>query len=683
MTKAWNQAHEVSTVLKSGVGRMNPDRARRMGKGRFGRLLGFWMLAWLALASAPAAWGAIRYVKADSTGANTGASWANAYPSLQTALAAAQSRDEIWVAAGTYKPTTGTDQSIYFRMIDGVAIYGGFAGTETARGQRNWSTHATVLSGDIGTIGTASDNTYHVVVGANGAVLDGFTITGGYANGNNGNSYAGGGIINDSVSPTIANCTFANNAASGINHRGGGMYNTNSSPTVTNCSFTNNTAADSLGDESYGGGMCNDNSSPTVTNCTFANNTAIASYAGYGGGMYTYGASPIVTNCTFTNNTVSGPYSYGGGMCNYGASPTVKNCTFTNNTAAGNMVFGGGMCNSDNASPTVTNCTFTNNTANGDGYGGGIFTVDPSSPTLTNCIFWNNSAPQGSEIYNASGTLTFKKYCDIQGCGGSGAGWDTTLGTDGGGNIDADPLFANASTPAGTDGVWLTADDGLRLRFGSPCINAGTTDGASTTDILGNARDSRPDIGAYEYQIPAPTVTSAASLTRNAKPTWTWTSGGGNGMFRYQLDSTDSNGWTVNQATSFTPLTALADGTHVLYVKELDDAGHMSSAGSYAVTVDTTPPGAPVVTATLTTPLRPAWRWTSGGGGNGTFQYQFDSTGGAWTTTTDTRYASTKDLSLGAHALYVRERDDAGNWSAIGSASIAAINAAQDWRGYR
>jgi hypothetical protein len=35
------------------------------------------------------------------------------------------------------------------------------------------------------------------------------------------------------------------------------------------------------------------------------------------------------------------------------------------------------------------------------------------------------------------------------------------------------------------------------------------------------------------------------------------------------------------------------------------------------------------------------------------------------------------------HVLYVRERDDAGNWSAIGSCSIAAINAAQGWRGYR
>jgi hypothetical protein len=182
----------------------------------------------------------------------------------------------------------------------------------------------------------------------------------------------------------------------------------------------------------------------------------------------------------------------------------------------------------------------------------------------------------------------------------------------------------------------------------------------------------------------APVVTSATVLTDNPTPTWSWTSGGGgNGMFRYQLDSTDPNGWTINPATSYTPLTALADGTHVLYVKELDDAGHMSPAGSYAVTVDTTPPAAPTVTAALVTARRSAWTWTSGGGGNGTFQYQLDSTGGAWTPTTATRFVSTEDLALGAHVLYVRERDDAGNWSAIGSCSIAAINAAHAWQGYR
>jgi hypothetical protein len=687
---------------------MNPDRATRKGKGRFGRLgrlLGFWLLAWLALASAPTAWGAVRYVKADAAGANTGASWADAYTDLQSALAAAQSGDEIWVAAGTYKPTTGTDRSISFTMTSNAAIYGGFAGTETTRSQRDWSAHATVLSGDIGTIGTATDNSYHVVVGANGAVLDGFTITGGYANVTTLTDYHyGGGMLNDSVSPTIANCTFTSNGAS------------------------------------YGGGMWNKGASPTMTNCTFANNTAIG-YQGCGGGMFNDTASPTIANCTFTNNTaIGGGDGYGGGMFN------------------------------GNSSLTVTNCTFTNNAATG---GGGMF-HDEASLTVTNCIFWNNSAPQKSEIC-AFGSSSFK-YCDIQGSGGS-AQWDTALGTDGGGNIDADPLFANASTPAGTDGVWRTADDGLRLLVGSPCIDAGTATGAPTTDILGNAREGLTDIGAYEHQTPpagAPTVASAASATNNTKPTWTWTSGGGgagtfryqidsttgtwtttagmsytpataladgahalyveeensagywsaagsytvtvdttppgkptvtsdasltrnkkptwtwisggggNGTFRYQLDATDGDGWTTTTATSYAPTTALADGTHALHVEERDDAGNWSEAGSYSVTVDMTLPNAPTVTASLTTPRRPVWSWTSGGGGNGTFEFQLDATAGdAWTTTTATRFTAFEDLSLGEHVFYVRESDNAGNWSAIGSCAIAAGAAAHGWLGYR
>jgi hypothetical protein len=107
----------------------------------------------MALWTAGGAEAAVIRVKADATGANNGSSWTNAYTNPQAALAVAEWGDEIWVAAGTYKPTSGTNRAQPFWMTAGVAIYGGFAGGETAREQRDWAAHETILSGDIGVQG--------------------------------------------------------------------------------------------------------------------------------------------------------------------------------------------------------------------------------------------------------------------------------------------------------------------------------------------------------------------------------------------------------------------------------------------------------------------------------------------------------------------------------------------------
>ena len=436
------------------------------------------------------AWAGVIYVKADATGPKTGHSWADAYTDLQAALAAAVWYDEIWVAQGIYKPTTGTDRAVSFVLKSGVGLYGGFAGAETERGQRNWEANATILSGDIGAAGDATDNSYHVVVGAHLAVLDGFTITGG----NNSSGSNGGGMYNADCSPTVSNCTFSGNTAG----YGGGMCNYGS-PTVTNCTFSGNTAT-------YGGGMYNGGGSPTVTNCTFSGNTVI----GGGGGMANADGSPTVTNCTFSDNTAG----VGGGMFNWiSSSPTVANCTFSGNTATGTNASGGGMANAG-GSPTVTNCTFSGNTAGGSdgGDGGGMYN-DNGAPTVTNCIFWDNSAPSGAEIYKESGTPTFR-HCDIRGSGGSGALWNPALGKDGSGNIGTDPRFVAPATPAGPEGLWRTGDDGLRLRSDSPCIGAADPAVAPGTDILGLRRKIAPDIGAYEF----PSIESC-TLTYNGLTT--------------------------------------------------------------------------------------------------------------------------------------------------------------------
>ena len=249
------------------------------------------------------------YVNDDPSGSNDGTSWADAYTSLQTALSAATSGDQIWVAAGTYLPTTTTDRSISFAMKNGVEIYGGFAGTEANDydlSLRDFPANESIISGDIGTAGNNSDNSYHIFYHPNGtnlnstAILDGFTIKGANADGSNPHNF-GGGMYNDSSSPTLTNCTITYNSA----NFGGGIFNDSSSPTLTNCTITNNSA------NNRGGGMYNYSSSPTLNNSIIFGNTATRS-----------GKQIYISSGTATLN-----YScYSNGTGDVIGTPTTSNC---------------------------------------------------------------------------------------------------------------------------------------------------------------------------------------------------------------------------------------------------------------------------------------------------------------------------------------------------------------------
>jgi len=383
-----------------------------------------------------------------------GLSWSTAFTDVQDALGTAISVDEIWVAGGIYIP--GSTVNATFQLVDGVGIYGGFAATETLRTQRKWEANTTVLSGDIGgddttdsngvvtdTTNISGTNICHVVTGSgvgSSAVLDGFTITAGQAGSEFCNEMTGGGMYNDSGSPTLNNVTFSGNVAY---YGGGGISNDNgSSPTLNNVTFSENVA-------SYGGGMYNWDSSPTLTEVTFSRNVAYyggggmrnrnnsnptltnltfsENWAERGGGMYNYeSSSPTLTNVTFSNNSapISGggmenhEYSNptlvdvtfsenwaerGGGMYNYESSPTLTNVTFSGNWST---VAGGGMRNILSSSPTLNNVTFEGNSA--ELYGGGMNNYE-SSPTLMNVTFSENWAEFGGGMYNyesSSPTLT-------------------------------------------------------------------------------------------------------------------------------------------------------------------------------------------------------------------------------------------------------------------------------------
>jgi predicted outer membrane repeat protein len=335
----------------------------------------------------PTATKRIIYVNAAATGGNSGTSWANAFTDLQAALNAAPLLgDEIWVAAGTYKPTTTTDRTATFTLKNQVKVYGGFAGTETTLEQRNITNNVTTLSGDIGGTTNAQDNVYHVVTASftnNTTVLDGFTIAAGNANGTGTDQNNGGGIFINDGTPVLSNLIFDNNNASA---NGGGLFNTGASnPTLTNVTFRNNNAA-------IGGGIYNTGSSnPTLTNATFTSNNA----SSQGGAIYNNSSNPTLNTATFTNNTAT---SSGGAIVNASSSPILNNVTFTNNRTTASGGGGGAIYNGSSSNATLNQVSFQQNSS---ANGGAIYNTS-SSPILTDVTFGSNSATVGGAISNNS-----------------------------------------------------------------------------------------------------------------------------------------------------------------------------------------------------------------------------------------------------------------------------------------
>ncbi len=265
----------------------------------------------------------IIYVDADATGGTyNGTTWATAYQSLQYALDVAVTRNQIWVAEGTYKPSVDADGNVNantrlhtFQMKNGVSIYGGFAVGETAVSERQIGTNETILSGDIGTVGTDTDNCYHVFYHPDGlgltnsAILDGFTVTKGNANGISPHDN-GGGMYNNKNNPTIRNVLFSSN----YSYHGAAIYATSTTPSslvIINSVFINNSSY-------YGGSIYSYNNHLSITNCTFANSSAID----YGGAMEFLGNGYVLTakNCIFWGNTAgqgANAQIYNGATANY------------------------------------------------------------------------------------------------------------------------------------------------------------------------------------------------------------------------------------------------------------------------------------------------------------------------------------------------------------------------------
>jgi hypothetical protein len=405
---------------------------------------------------------AICRVKGDSKAApEDGSNWDKAYADLQSALANTAC-NEIWVAVGTYKPSSGEGRGVTYSLRSGVALYGGFAGNEAQRDKRDWKANITILSGDLNgndnaTItadeATRTDNAYHVLYADSGvdasAILDGFTVTGGNANGSGNNENVGGGM-NCEGSPTLRNISFSRNAAA---ESGGGMDNAGS-PALTEVTFSGNVGK-------TGGGFANGGTrKPTLRNVSFIGNAALY----FGGGLHNSGHMDLA-NVTFAGNTAA--FS-GGGLFNNGPA-TLTNATFAGNTAD----TGGALYNDHDGIVSLSHVTLGSNSATTST--GGIYTFEASAALYNSLLSGNTGGNCGGTVSAGTDSLS-----DDASCGSA------TVNATGIGLL---PLAQNGGTT-----------QTMALGVGSAAVDIADAGRCTATDQRGVARPrgARCDVGAYE-----------------------------------------------------------------------------------------------------------------------------------------------------------------------------------------
>lgn len=372
------------------------------------------------------------FVNQSAIGTNNGTSWANAFTSLEAALAGTVT-GQVWVAAGTYKPSLPT---VSFVVPGGVSLYGGFVGTETTLSQRNPTANVTRLSGDIlgndipgNLTANRTDNALHVVAVASAqtgtAVIDGFVISGGNTP-TSGITSSGGGIV--ALSPVIVrNCNLNNNfgATGGAiflaptadgsaivkctiseNAGIGALYMTLCDGVdVDSCTFSKNNNA--TASSNAGAFFATNCTNLSLSNSTFTENTAVN-----GGALYcvtdslpavTNADNFVIANCSFSNN--SNTSGVGGAARFRNCSYTLTGCTFNMNTSTSS---GGHIRNDIQADDNVvyTNCTFKNAVSGG---WGGAFTGYGGTFVVTGCNFESNTCARlgGASNNGFGGTMTY------------------------------------------------------------------------------------------------------------------------------------------------------------------------------------------------------------------------------------------------------------------------------------
>jgi len=528
-------------------------------------------------------------------GLNNGTSWANAYTNLQTAINAAGAGAQIWVAAGTYKPTSYLDPNVTndarsrsFLLKGGVSVLGGFAGTETQLDQRDVESNPTILSGDFGgndsatwppvvgndgNVGsgdfTRSENAYHVVGALSqttAPILDGFTITGGNANNTSyrqpNNRFpipAGIPLHMNASALALVNSDFVlrnshitknvgKSASAGFYNLTGALRQVRISDSVfeENLCYYGDGAAINAQTSSTQSVTARPLMKVNVVRSVFVDNESRTGPdqdddrypdGGDGGAVYFYwGVEGNFANCVFIHNYANGkktdgtPWydgSSGGTEGNGGAILVRDYCRL----ALANCVFVGNKCDDTGGAINIESgsslkmyfSTFYENDSSGNprGFGAGVVSGwYGSSSRIANTlagygvIAWQNyPTSQEVDLWFGNGSLPAKSTLSQ-----STFTTSTSIQNNNGSISVGNPNLFNAASPAGPDGLYLTGDDGLRIRSGSiaqnlvyarPADFADLDGDGNTTELLpydaaGVAFPSNPPYNAGAYQTVEP-----------------------------------------------------------------------------------------------------------------------------------------------------------------------------------
>jgi hypothetical protein len=344
----------------------------------------------------PGLWGdncdqCVRYVDAGAQGSGNGLSWDNAYKTILAAVNETDLTDcDVWVRQAAYRPTSSLN------IKAGMALYGGFAGDETSRDQRDWRANPTIIVGE----NTADNNFNHLLscleqVAPNDSCnsnsrVNGFVFSGGQANGLL-EGRSGAAIFvkaNPNTAFKIENCVFVNNTAT---YYGGAIYNLMGATQISNCVFSSN-SADVHGPAVYAGfdpspAELHDAYTVKIENSIFAGNKADNDQVTYNSGTATVSnENANFINCVFAGNFVR---SRGSGI-SHSANGDVKN---------------------EEGITRIINCTFFGNKSDHVSYSsslkGNAYRLTFEQIQVINSIFWNNTAVSANEFYfsESEGTL--------------------------------------------------------------------------------------------------------------------------------------------------------------------------------------------------------------------------------------------------------------------------------------